>query len=380
MRPKSVIVCIRYAVEISPTIKNLAQVLHEAGHEVVVVMDHFYRGVPFQPSYARVIGLYESIHPIIHRLFHYFPRLRNAFKGSLILSGLRREMKGHHHVFIVEGASLSALKDISVNYSHAAYLFMENTQMLHEAAKTDPEVYDRLKKCAVHVIQSKERGDNVNADLGTAFQFSYLPVSQRPVSPNTTPSTQDALQIIFSGYFAPWSMVLELVQMAAQWKEGTALHLRLQGHLFGDSTYLNDVKTSIDEHHLQSVATIDTGYVSDEDYLTMLSSHHVGVAFYGSGENSNWENLIFSSGKIASYLWAGLPVITNLGDPLTVDFPFIDVVHHTPEEVVQRLKQILQQPSMHREKALEFARRYYNFDQHAQDLLFRMNIQKGGGA
>jgi hypothetical protein len=380
MKPRSVIVCIRYAVEISPTVKNLAQILHEEGHEVIVLMDHFYRGVPFQPPYARVIGLYESLHPYIHRLFHYFPSLRTKFKNGLIGRRLKQEIKGHDYLFIVEGPSLAALKDMNVKFNRAAYLFMENTQMLHEAAKSDADVYKRLSACAVHVIQSKERGDNVNRELGTSYSFSYLPVSQRPTVPPTSPTSTGTLSMIFSGYFAPWSMVLELVEQAARWSKGLPVQLKLQGHLFGDSTYLQEVEDAIRANELESLIHVDTGYVSDDNYLPMLSSHHVGIAFYGAGENNNWENLIFSSGKIASYLWAGLPVITNLKDPLTKDFPFVDIEHHTTDEVILRLRQILEDPAKHRAKALEFAQRYYNFDEHADRLLRRMNIRKGGAA
>lgn len=371
--PRSVIVSIRYAVETSPTVKNLAQLLHASGHEVVIVIDMFYRNVQFQPDYAEVVSLKDSLPLNALRLMNRLPFGKAALGKYFMRRELKRQLQGADHLFLVEAFSLGALMDVGVDVSRAAFMFLENTQMLSIVAQTQPRVQEEVLKCAVHIIQSKERGADVNRALNASLSFSYLPVSLRPLSALPSPNG-DTLKVVFSGYFAPWSQVLETIDLAHALRTKLSLTLTMRGHIVGDSDYLDQVKQKMDALNVHDIATLDTSYLSDADHLPFLASHHVGVAFYGPAESDNWENLIFSSGKIATYLWAGLPVLTDVDDALTYDWPFINIKQHSLETITAMLREVVAHPETYRAKARAMAEQYYNFDAHAHSMLLRMGI------
>lgn len=371
--PRSVIVSIRYAVETSPTVKNLAQLLRACGHDVVIVIDMFYRNVQFQPDYAQVVSLKDSLPLNALRLINRIPFGKEAIAKYFMRRELKRQVQKADHLFLVEAFSLGAVMEVGTDVSRAAFMFLENTQMLSIVAQTQPRVNQEVLKCAVHIIQSKERGADVNRSLNAALNFSFLPVSLRPVAALAAPRG-DTLKIVFSGYFAPWSQVLETLDLVHQLRTMLPLQLNMRGHIVGDSDYLDQVKQKMDALQLHDIATLDTTYLSDAEHLPFLASHHVGVAFYGPAESDNWENLIFSSGKIATYLWAGLPVLTDVDDDLTADWPFINIKKHSITQVASMLREAVAQPEDYRAKARAMAQQYYNFDAHAHSMLQRMGI------
>ena len=72
----------------------------------------------------------------------------------------------------------------------------------------------------------------------------------------------------------------------------------------------------------------------------------IGVALYSNVNNTiNWQNLIFSSGKIANYLWAGLAIITNIESDITLKPPFLKISNLEPRELNQALQQYNSSPA-----------------------------------
>jgi hypothetical protein len=78
--------------------------------------------------------------------------------------------------------------------------------------------------------------------------------------------------------------------------------------------------------------------------------------------SSNWNNLIFSSGKIATYLWAGLAVLTNIDHPLTKSPPFLYIPEITSEAILNALHTYQTSIIDYQNAAFKCAKKYYNLD------------------
>lgn len=315
-------------------------------------MDRLYRKENYRAYGANIITLLDKFldwRPL--RNLSGSPAEKKAFQIFL-----RENLVDYDVVFAAEFSNVAMLHNAGFDLSRVVCLNLEGADSIRHGKDLPIE---RLLHCAFFIAPSKERADDLQKYLGANLDFEYLPVSLRPVELKGR-SHCDELNIIYSGYFAEWAGLLEFLE--AYRKSGAYEYssLLLQGHSMGTDGYLEAVRKDAE---IVPRLKIDTSFYEDKDYMDLLAKQDVGVAFYKNLEGTeNFTNLIFSSGKIASYLWSGLAVLTNVEAPETKEPPFIYVRDFSEHEIKQGLHYVRDNRKLFRDSAYELASKKYNFD------------------
>ncbi len=373
------VVAYRYAVEVSPVVKNICLYLTSRGHSVDLVVDQWLRDQDFGLPGVRLVKLglpwYYNL-ALRTRALRRFRRVRNL-GTPLFAHRLKSIIPRYDWVLCVEIWSLGTVARTNFDLSKAIYLSLESVQTLSGFTRNIGRPKRLLSNCAFCIIQSPERGKDFAEHLGMTVDFEYLPVSLRP-----TESSNDSGQkqvdstgpvcLVYSGYFADWACLTEFIDAYKQLRPAKEYRLFLQGHHIGTDRYLETVRSKIAQvEHV----TLDTSFYRDNQHLQFLAQFDIGLAFYrGPSGNVNWDNLIFSSGKIASYLWAGLPILTNIDHAHTKKPPFLYVDSISTQAVRAVIDQYRLQRQAYHTAAREHARLYYNTDTYLDKIMLRLTV------
>ncbi|MCK4782642.1 MAG: glycosyltransferase [Desulfobacteraceae bacterium] len=347
------VVSYRYSVEVSPTLKNICSYLYDHGFgQVDMFVDRLYRKENYRAYGANIITLLDKFldwGPL--RNLSGSPAEKKAFQIFL-----RENLVDYDVVFAAEFSNVAMLHNAGFDLSRVVCLNLEGADSIRH--EKDFQV-EPLLHCAFFIAPSKERADDLQKYLGANLDFEYLPVSLRPVELKGR-SHCDELNIIYSGYFAEWAGLLEFLEAYRKSSAYEYSSLLLQGHSIGTDGYLEAVRKDAE---IVPRLKIDTSFYEDKDHMDLLAKQDVGIAFYKNLEGTeNFTNLIFSSGKIASYLWSGLAVLTNVEAPETKYPPFIYVRDFSEHEIKQGLHYVRDNRKLFRDSAYELASKKYNFD------------------
>ncbi|GBG57989.1 hypothetical protein SPFL3102_01709 [Sporomusaceae bacterium FL31] len=361
----------KYTVDISPTIKGIISYLTDKNMMDTFITDRLYSS---SFRFSEIINI-EIIPQWLDSIFNFFKGFfRSTPKSNIFIRALRKLMakieyfwivsklkkiKKTDIVFCMEFHSLFMLYKAGFPLSQVVYFSLECEAIIEEYKKCN--VQDILLQCAFCVIQSPERAQDLINDLGVKLEFEYLPVSLRPIHANSTSTRGDSeeLKIIYSGYIATWSCIKEFLNAYKDIQCGSS-KVVLQGHAMGSEVYFNEV--SLMSNRINNLE-IDSNYYNDEEHIKLLADFDMGLALYPSNEQSpNWNNLIFSSGKIATYLWAGLPIITNVKSPITKCPPFLYIDEITTNCLENAFKLYSKDKMKYKLAAKECANKFYNLD------------------
>ena len=113
---------------------------------------------------------------------------------------------------------------------------------------------------------------------------------------------------IFSGSFAKWTMIDQIMKALSHWPSNWALVLRGRAR--------RDHIPELDIAHLSPNIYVDNTTNENNSLARLLKMADIGIAFYSPLPNSisagqNIANIGLSSGKIATYLGYSLPIICN---------------------------------------------------------------------
>lgn len=375
------LVSIRYSVEFSPVIKGMCSCLAEAGHEVDIYVDDLLRDPDFELPGARVINAGS----------HFLLRAAKSFLGLLgakkwlrnmeqrfLLGDLSKIVGEYDWVLCAEANSLDLLLKAGADLSRMIYLSLESTQLFSLYTEKQEDFKQALASMPFCVIQSPERGKGLEEGLGLDLDFAYLPVSLRPRIPEQAPSISEAdnrpMRIVYSGYFAPWAKVIELVQAFGELEERNKVSLQLHGHAIGTEKYFQDVFSRA--QNLKNVK-VKRDFMDDESHAIFLDGFDIGIAFYGAEHHNemiaqNWQHLIFASGKIATYLWSGLAVLTNIDSPISRKPPFLYVDEISSEKLAAAIEEYSLNKELYGQAALDCAAEYYNLDRAMAQIIERI--------
>ncbi|MDD2336791.1 MAG: methyltransferase domain-containing protein, partial [Geobacteraceae bacterium] len=353
------IVCYRYSIEVSPTVKNMATYFAEKGYSVSIFVDRLYRSTNFSlPGVNLLIFDHCTEQEAAQR--RDTEETREAFSQFL-----KPQLNEYDLLVGVEFTSLHLSVQAGADPGKFLYLSLEGIDLLRHSDST--YVGALLAACRLLVVQSKERGDALTSYLGRDLPFFHLPVSLRPVRVKPGTDKSSSLKLLYSGYFAPWACMEEFMNSFQKSHAFDFCSLTLHGHSMGTKEYESLISHQIE---LTPGASIDTRYFSDNEYSDYLGGFDAGLALYkdltGTG---NFENLIFSSGKIASYLWHGLAVITTIDHEMTRRPPFVRLLSWSPSGLHQSLKVISDNLAQFKTEARKYAVRYFNFDTYMDSLL-----------
>lgn len=350
------IVCYQYGIEVSPFLKNVCSYLYDHGFGTTdVFVDDLYRDQQFCLPGGRIINLAAVRRTGGTRTF-FRPWWSNRRKFQEFVS---QYLEDYSLIFAVDFPALDVLHQASFDLSRVVYLSLESIDYLKKFNKK--YVRQLLSQCAVRVIQNAGRAADVNNFLGSHDDYLLFPVSKRPIT--AVQRCQDGpVRFVYSGYFSEWSGVREFVSAFIRGEAFKNAELVLHGHAMGTESYLDSVKKMIDG--IPNIK-LDLRYMDDTEHDKFLSGFDIGLAPYlNVSDSANLRHVLTSSGKVASYLWNGLAVVTNVNAPEVCHPPFIHVPDIVSCSISEILTRFVPEKDKYRKSALDFAGQIYNFDKY----------------
>ncbi len=378
------ILSFKYPIYLSPTIKAMISYFAEKSISVDVFVDHKKNG--FEVNNKNIILLVpKSLLIFVERLKSnigkykilgrslesYISRLYLIIERNIVFYKIRRKFKNNKYAYIfsIEAHSLKILSQIKILLKSTIYVSLELAAIISEYDKH--EISAALSKCKACLVQSEERGKDLLRYLETDLEIGYLPVSVRPRIPKKVIRDSKKTKLIYSGYFAEWACLKEFLEEYMKIGENDLL-LRLQGHAEGTHTFLEELRLLSEN---RKDIEFDLKYYTDDHHYKMLCSNDVGLALYMKNEeDTNWKNIIYSSGKIATYLWAGLPVITNIDEKITRKPPFLFISNITAAKLKEVIIKYNINSEVYRKAALELANSHYNYDKYMNTLVEKLML------
>ncbi|MGM0588341.1 MAG: hypothetical protein ACQETE_08010 [Bacteroidota bacterium] len=330
------------AIEIATTTKQILSYLVDQGHHVNLVIDKTYIKSSYYLDQVYQYQIHRSGNACLDKI--------NILKDRFLSS---RRISKSDIVICIEIRALLYLKRNGFDISKVIFFSMESMHNVSDGNRE--EINSAMDSTMVNVIQSEERMSDLNKALDADHKFMYLPVSYRPKEIQFYNNREN--KILYSGYLAEWSGLKEFI-VNCKWDDD--VRVEIQGHDLKTGYYTNELRRLSEKKNI----TIDTDYIDDSDYFDFLSQYGWGIATYMNLHDSdNWNNLIFSSGKIAAYLWCGMGLITNINVPPDMDIPVqkIDLSRGTKISAEFDKSIFI--------KSRNAAYKYYNFDNYFSEIM-----------
>jgi glycosyltransferase involved in cell wall biosynthesis len=176
------------------------------------------------------------------------------------------------------------------------------------------------RRAAFVVVQDEARGRLLADDNALDWQRVAL-VPNAPPGPSRRRSSSywharfnlpsDRRVVVHSGSLGDWTGIEAIVDSAADWPDAWVLVIHTR-YAAESSQYVDDLRCRADPQRVW----FSLRPVPRQDYDPLIDGADVGLAFYVPGSGSsftqrNIQTIGLSSGKLAYYLRAGLPVIVN---------------------------------------------------------------------
>jgi len=360
---KTALVCYRYTFEVSPTLKNICSYLFDKeGVEVDVYLDELNRDRHFRMPGVNIIEV------LSRGLMSLLVRNRSEkTRRKLFVWYVRRRIRGYERIIVADFDALALADEMGADLSRIIYVSLESADLIRFYPLES--VRRLLGSCALRVIQSSERAEDLTRYLGVSLPFEYLPVSSRPSNFKRN-AGGGKIKIIYSGYFADWACLSEFVAAISKYPLLDEVSFTFQGHTMGTEGYLQNLQEMVSG--LPNVE-IDLEYYDDSQYMKMLSNFDIGLAFYKNIQGSaNFDNMILSSGKIANYLWSGLTVITNIDCKETHMPPFMHMEPTEADKLPGFLEIFLANRDEYTAASYNLAKVHYDFDANMEVIYGKM--------
>jgi len=263
-------------------------------------------------------------------------------------------------------ASLAAKEKIPVIYFNMELLLAKECKNLKKKVlKSLEKKYS--KKCFLTLIQDERRANFFIADN----QVPKEKVICVPVAPlgkaykkgsdylhKKLNIGRDKKIIICAGSIAPWTMSLKLAKLAQKWNDDMVLVLHDWRNNLKNDPYIKQLKALTKNKKV----FLSLSRVPWKDLPKLLSSAGIGIAFY-EDRGVNYRETCLSSNKIASYLKAGLPLITSdyLSFRKIIGKYKCGKCAEGPHQVERLAKEIFKNYPFFRKNALRCYKEKYNF-------------------
>lgn len=207
-----------------------------------------------------------------------------------------------------------------VYWSLELYFQHEVTEKQRNLKRKDTE-YSR--RAALTIVQDKWRAEALIAengmDSGKVMLVPNAPMGRaRRVRSNTLRTRlripAERKIVLLTGTLEWWTMGTEIVAAANSWPEEYVLVIQSARRSKSHSPYVDSMLNKADPKHV----LFSFEPVPANEYRDLIDSADAGLAFYNpyppatnSKSNTNIALIGLSSGKLAAYLYSGLPVVVN---------------------------------------------------------------------
>jgi glycosyltransferase involved in cell wall biosynthesis len=186
--------------------------------------------------------------------------------------------------------------------------------------------------------------------------------------------------VLVSGSVAAWSGIKEIIQSTDGWPEKWVLVIHTRA-AHQDSPYIAELFSAAARSR---PIYFSLNPVPRKQYDDLVASADIGIAFYVPQPESiytqeNIRTIGLSSGKIAYYLRAGLPVIVNDATSLAefVQVTGCGIVVSSTAEIGDAIQEIDERYSEFSRRAYLAFERHFDFERHFAAVLRRLDALKG---
>jgi glycosyltransferase involved in cell wall biosynthesis len=252
------------------------------------------------------------------RRFAFLPELRRRHRDLPYTCFMGLDWHG-----LLAAGPLAAALNVPLVYWSLELMFRDDLPYLGWESIKEQEV-KWSQEAAFTIIQDEWRASAFADENGVdPSRIVVVPNAQRGKA-RRSPSRLlrdrygiDASQriVLCTGYLRPWAMSLEIVEAARAWPAEYVLYVQSKVKPEGDdeSPYSDAVIRAAESRNV----IIGLDPVPADQFQELVDAADVGIALYnplsrGDGPvDRNMELMGYSSGKLADYLHAGLPVIVN---------------------------------------------------------------------
>jgi glycosyltransferase involved in cell wall biosynthesis len=187
--------------------------------------------------------------------------------------------------------------------------------------------------------------------------------------------SSDQRVVLYTGTIAQWTGMEEIVSSVRFWPENWVLVVHSR----------SNAESSVLVRKLRELAVLGRAFfslqpVTRQEYDILVDGADIGIAFYVSTRDStytgqNVQSLGLSSGKIADYLRAGLPVIVNQAGSISelLQRERCGIAVENGQEIGRAIAEIAQQYREYSERACQVFENYLDFGRGFQDVLRRID-------
>ncbi|MGA2863110.1 MAG: glycosyltransferase [Verrucomicrobiota bacterium] len=254
-------------------------------------------------------------------------------------------------------------------------LIYYNMELMQHARGMRPGMHIRkhfeiicVRRCIFTVIADEHRGRVFSRANGIPeSRLRYLPVSTEgdPIAKRGTRFHEQfrlppqTVVVLYAGnIYRPWALAEEIVESVRHWPEGCVLVMHSWCVDGPAEACFRGIKAAADPARV----FFSTQPVSPEELPGLLSSAHVGLAFYAPLDE-NFTEIGSSSNKLAQYARAGLPVVGS-------NFPSIErvlrrfgsgICVEKPRDIGPALREVLARYPDFQRGALDSYQQHYRF-------------------
>ena len=282
--------------------------------EVGVTLPRWTRGRGGRLNHWIVINLYR---PLWRRMFAYTLRKQHKELPYVCFIGMNRCGEG-----LVDAAPFAEMLGVPlVNWS-LELSFADEVKTKKQSWLLQKEI-EYSRRAAFSIVQDEWRAQVLVKENGLDSSKIILvpnaPMGTARRSPDNFLHERLAIPpgrkfVLCTGELWWYNMSLEIIEAASRWPDDYVLFMQSPRRYHTDNKYHNLAISAADPRRV--ILCFEP--VTPEKYRTLVDSADVGLVFYNSRSPDSpteymrtFDIIGYSSGKLADYLYSGLPVIAN---------------------------------------------------------------------
>ncbi len=177
--------------------------------------------------------------------------------------------------------------------------------------------------------------------------------------------------VLYAGNFMPWAQCVETIESMIGWPKDVVLVMHTWNQKSLESQYFEKMQKAA----LPYEVYFSSDFFTYDDLATALSSADLGLLFY-EDIDQNFNEIVFSSNKMAEYISAGLPVICSPFPSLQSFVSMTGVGQSSSfHDLGKTIEHIRDNYSSHKSNVIKCYDKYFNFEKYFNAAFGHLNKQ-----